>query len=1105
METRLANARDYAIFGHCAIPATERPPMPISWNEIKNRALEFSKKWADETSESAESQSFWNDFFHIFGVNRRKVATFEHSVNKLGNKRGSIDLFWPGVLLVEQKSRGSDLDKAYDQAIGYLHGLDERDFPQYVLLSDFARFRITDLETRTTNEFALSELYQNIKRFGFIAGYQTQPLQEQDPVNIKAAELMGRLHDQLRDSGYTGHALEVYLVRLLFCLFAEDTSIFSRQQFQDYIEQRTREDGSDLGMHLSQIFQVLNTPRKQRQTNLDEQCAEFPYVNGQLFAEILPTAAFTSDMRITLLHCCALDWSRISPAIFGSLFQSIMDKKARRNLGAHYTSEGNILKLIKPLFLDDLWSEFHRSKHKPAALKNFQHKLRDLKFLDPACGCGNFLVIAYRELRLLELEVLRAFRKSTQIDLNVASLINVNVDQFYGIEIEEFPAQIAQVALWLVDHQMNMMVSEEFGFYFARIPLRTNSTIVHGNALQMNWEDVVSTDELDYIMGNPPFVGKKEQSKGQKNDFSLVMGQIKNFATLDFVSAWYVKAARMMQGTDIRCAFVSTNSITQGEQVGVLWGWMLAQGLKIFFAHRTFAWSSEARGKAAVHVAIIGFALHDITPKRIFDYEDIKGDPHELKANNINPYLIDAEDIIINRRSTPISNIPLISKGSEATDFGYLFLGPDEKNCLLKEYPISSKWIKKAYGGDELINNIQRYCLWLVDANPAELKTVPPVLDRIAKVREVRLTSNKKRTQEWANQPTLFSENRQPITPYLAIPKVSSERRSFLPIAYLDESNIATGSLLTIPNAATYHFGILTSTMHMAWMRVTSGRMKSDYQYSAKITYNNFPWPQVPSDAQKQTIESAAQDVLDARAQFPDASLADLYDPLTMPPVLLKAHQRLDRAVDAAYSQKKFNNEAERVAFLFALYQQCAARADGNEVPLLKDMPAAKPAPPPKPVRPQRDSGAQTSEFDPAQFFYLRNLMRRLKDVPRLKAMRELGRLLGIQRIGSRQKERLQRVLNAAAERHIVVLRGDRVLAGLSRIADYDDTWLAENLPELILRHETIDIDELSARVKTWLGFARISDVFKDKVQRAVDSAVQQDRLTQTSAGIRRY
>jgi hypothetical protein len=898
---------------------------PLSWNEIKSRALSFSRDWADEVSEDAEAKTFWNAFFHIFGIDRRRVASFEQRVRKIDGRDGYIDLLWKGKLLIEHKSRGKDLDRAHQQALDYFPGLKERELPRYILVSDFARFRLYDLEEDSRHDFALKDLHKNLRLFGFIAGYQTHAVREQDPVNIKAAERMGRLHDLMKETGYCGHALEVYLVRLLFCLFAEDTGIFQPQQFQDYIEQRTHEDGSDLGPQLAVFFHILNTPEDRRLKNLDEQLAAFPFVNGRLFEEVLSPASFDTAMRQSLLDCCGLDWSRISPAIFGSLFQSIMDKQARRNLGAHYTSEQNILKLIKPLFLDSLREEFGKVKGTRKKLEEFHQKLRSLTFLDPACGCGNFLVIAYRELRLLELDILRVLHSGVQQHLDVRGLIRLNVDQFFGIELEEFPAQIAQVALWLTDHQMNQQVSEEFGLYFARIPLKTSASIVCGNALRIDWNELVPAAQLSYIMGNPPFVGKKEQSAAQKADFAQVMTGIHNAGLLDFVTAWYVNAARLIQDTAIRCAFVSTNSICQGEQVGVLWSWMLAQGMKIFFAHRTFQWNNEGRGKAAVHCVIVGFACEEIAPKWLFEYEDIKGEPHCIAVNNINPYLVDAENIVLQKRSSPICNVPEINKGSEATDFGHLFLSSEEKESLEKEQPAARKWIRRVFGADEFINNEERFCLWLVGIAPEELKAMPLVMERVAKVREERLNSKKDRTKEWADQPFLFSENRQPVNNYLAVPKVSSERRPYLPIGYLEPEHIATGSLQVIPSAKLYHFGVLSSVMHMAWMRQICGRMKSDYQYSNSIVYNNFPWPPTPDDKQRQAVETAAQAVLDARAQFPDSSLADLYDPLTMPPVLLKAHRALDKAVDAAYGRRDFKSEAERVAFLFDLYQKYTA------------------------------------------------------------------------------------------------------------------------------------------------------------------------------------
>jgi type I restriction-modification system DNA methylase subunit len=898
--------------------------MPLSWNEIKSRALAFSREWQQESSEDAEAKSFWDGFFNVFGISRRRVATFEEPVKKLGEKYGYIDLFWKGVLVVEHKSRGKNLEKAYDQALDYFQGLKERDLPKYVIVSDFARIRLYDLEENEQHEFELKDLHKNVRLFGFIAGYQTHKIQAQDPVNIKAAEQMGRLHDRMKDSGYTGHPLEVYLVRLLFCLFAEDTGIFEKQQFKEYLEERTGEDGADLAYHLSTLFQVLNTPREKRLKNLDEQLAAFPYVNGKLFEELLPTAGFDAPMRQELLDCCSLDWSRISPAIFGSLFQSIMDKQARRNLGAHYTSQENILKLIKPLFLDTLWEEFEKIKHNKNKLFDFHKKLRRLNFFDPACGCGNFLVIAYRELRLLELEILRASRASDQSFLDVHSLLHLNVDQFYGIEIEEFPAQIAQVALWLMDHQMNLLVSEEFGQYFVRIPLQVSSTIVCGNALTLDWKTVISPWTASYIMGNPPFVGKKEQTSEQKREVVGIFNDLQGSGVLDYVTCWYKLAIKQMKSNEsIKAAFVSTNSIVQGEQVCVWGSWMRSQGAKIFFAHRTFQWSNEARGKAAVHCVIVGFSLQNMTSKIIFYYDTPKSDPQAIKARNINSYLADGPDVYITSRTIPLSmDVPEMKYGSMPIDNGNLILSKEQMEELLADEPEAKNYIRQYMGGDEFINSIERYCLWLVDCPPNLLRKMKKVHERIETNRKYRLGSGREATKKLAEKAALFGEIRQPDGPYLIVPKVSSENRHYIPVGFCEPKIIASGTTLIVPNAKMYHFGVLQSEMQMSWMRQVCGRLESRYQYSAGIVYNNFPWPENPTDKQKQTIEAAAQAVLDAREKFPGSSLADLYDPLTMPPVLLKAHQTLDRAVDAAYGKTNFKTEAERVAFLFDLYSK---------------------------------------------------------------------------------------------------------------------------------------------------------------------------------------
>ena len=929
--------------------------MPISWNEIKSRSLAFSRKWADADNEKSQSIPFWIEFFDIFDITNKRVATFELAVKKLGNKQGFVDLFWPGMLMVEQKSRGKDLDSALNQALDYFPGLAERDLPQIIIVCDFARFRVQRLATNESFEFNLADLHKNIKLFGFIAGYKAQVIQPQNPVNIKAAERMGKLHDALKASGYTDHPLEVLLVRLLFCLFADDTGIFQpAAAFRSYIEERTAKDGSDLGPLLARLFQVLNTDETKRSKALDEQLAAFPYVNGKLFDEQLPMADFTSAMREALLDACALDWSAISPAIFGSLFQSIMDDKARRNLGAHYTSEENILKLIKPLFLDELWVEFEKVKNNRNRLFEFHKKLRSLTFFDPACGCGNFLVISYRELRELELAVLRASAEKTnasgQLNVDVHTLLGVNVDQFYGIEIEEFPAQIAQVALWLMDHQVNLRVSEEFGQYFARIPLRTTPHVVHGNALTIDWETVLPAANCSFVLGNPPFVGAKFMDDAQRDDTRVVFAGIDNAGLLDFVAAWYVKAAKYIKTSSVRaepveasprCAFVSTNSISQGEQVGVLWGWLLSQGIHIHFAHRTFSWTNEAKGKAAVHCVIIGFGLEDKPNKVIFEYEHIKGEPHPLAAYNINPYLIDGPNVIAVARMQPIARVPAIANGSIPADGGNLLLSPAEKAEFIVADPAASEWIRPYLGAEGFLHNDLRYCLWLADCPPQLLRAMPLVMERVKAVQIMREKSAKVATQQKAGTPTLFTEDRQPRSGnYLAIPRTSSENRRYIPLGYLESEVIAANDLQIIPNASLFHFGVLSSAMHRAWVNVTAGRLESRIRYSVKYTYNTFPWPEHQKNTSNKpldgvsiayiAIETAAKTVLDERAKHQTganpASLADLYDPLTMPPALLKAHQKLDAAVDKAYEsqggKKAYKSDAERVAFLFDLYQR---------------------------------------------------------------------------------------------------------------------------------------------------------------------------------------
>jgi hypothetical protein len=609
-----------------------------------------------------------------------------------------------------------------------------------------------------------------------------------------------------------------------------------------------------------------------------------------------------------------------------------MNPKERRNLGAHYTSETNILKLIKPLFLDDLWKEFESIKDAASSaaqaknrLAEFHKKLSTLKFLDPACGCGNFLVITYRELRLLELEILRASNKTGQRVFDVREIIHLDVDMMYGIEYEEFPARIAEVAMWLIDHQMNMQISNEFGQYFVRLPLKKAAKIVHGNALNVDWESVVSKNELSYIIGNPPFLGASVMTKFQKNQLLNVFDNSSNSGLMDYVTAWYIKSAKYIQSTKIKVAFVSTNSIVQGEQTSILWGQMLNKyKIKIHFAHRTFKWSNEAKGNAAVYCVIVGFANFDNTNKSIFEYEDIKGEAHEIKAKNINPYLVDAKDIFIDKKSKPICNVPQMNRGNYAFDFGHLIFTEEEKNDFLVNEPSAERYFKELLGGRELVNNERRFCLWLVDIKPDHLKKMKYVLRKLELVKFDRLKSNDLGTKKLAENPYLFRDLKNPKS-YLALLHTSTNRRKYIIVVNKDDNSIPADTVLIIEKSTLYHFGIMSSFMHMTWVKSVCGRLGDGLRYSKDIVYNNFPWPENITEKQTKTIETAAQKVLDARLQFPNSSLADLYDPLTMPPVLVKAHNELDKAVDLAYRPQAFTSEANRMEFLFGLYEKYTA------------------------------------------------------------------------------------------------------------------------------------------------------------------------------------
>ncbi len=918
--------------------------MALTRNEIRKRLAAFAKEQQGSSNERSQAQTFWLRFYECFGIRAESATIYEQSVKKLGGAQGFIDSFIPGKLIVEHKSKGKDLDAAFDQASEYFLSLKEEERPRYIITSDFARIRIYDLQAGGGyHQCKLAELPKKADWFMFLVEGELTDYTDESEADRSAAYTISKLHESLLRANFKGRDLEVLLTRLLFCLFAEDTGIFGENGIFRRLMESTRADGSDVGRVLAELFQVLNTPEDERQNNLDENLARFAYINGALFDESTRIPSFDSTLREQLIACAKLDWSGISPAIFGAMFQGVLEehnpegadsnnrKASRRELGAHYTSERNILRVINPLCMDDLRAELAKVKRNKKLLSDFYDKLPTLTFFDPACGCGNFLVIGFRELRQLEMDTIEAMgdigltNASRGGLLDVSTLCRVKVNQFYGIEIDESAAHIARVAMWITDHQMNLEAAERFGTTRPTVPLVDSATIACGNSLRLDWHDVLPPEQCSYVLGNPPFVGKKEQTSEQKSDMELIFGKVKGAGVLDYVACWYAKAADYIHANpSIHVAFVSTNSITQGEQVGILWGHLLAQGIRIRFAHRTFQWSNEGKGVAAVHCVIIGFGLSEPKQHVIFDYGDsIKGDPVAIAARNINPYLVDSANTVIATRRQSISNAPEMIKGNEATDDGYLILCDKERRSLIQAEPSAKKWIRPFLGGDDFLNNGRRWCLWLQGIAPNELRAMPAILKRVEAVRDFRLASPKQATIEKAKTAWLFGENRQPTKgSYIIIPKVSSEKRIYMPLGFETHNVIINNTLQFIPNGTLYDFGLIQSMMHMAWMRTVCGRMKSDYQYSINIVYNNFPWPDAPTDKHHATIEAAAQAILDARALYPESSLADLYDPRSMSQELVKAHAALDKAVDAAYQYKGGKDDAARVAFLFERYQQ---------------------------------------------------------------------------------------------------------------------------------------------------------------------------------------
>jgi len=891
-----------------------------SIQEMRKKAKDFSKNWKDQGHEKQQAQMFITDFLNIFGLKidiDMKSGSFEYGAGK-----GWMDAVVKGKIGIEMKSRTEKVDIALDELKNYLLDLPDSVKPEILLACNFETMLVFNRVTNDTQRFKVSVLNDKLHLFESLFTASSGRVYEvQMDANIKAAEKMAKLHDEMKSCGYEGEDLEIYLVRLLFCMFAEDTYLFKKSSVLHYIIGTM--EHSDLASRITSLFDILNVPEDHvKRAHLSDELKEFPYVNGKLFEKTLSPPIFNAKMKQALTECARFDWSKISPAIFGAMFQGVMDEKRRREIGAHYTSEENILKLIRPLFLDGLWEEYRHCGYNEKALEDLHEKIRKMKFLDPACGCGNFLIIAYRELRLMELEILKRKEGTIQQQLDISHMFRVSIEQFYGIEYEEFPCQIAQVGMWLIEHQMNLLAQDVFGRCPPTLPLNQKAHIIQGNALQIDWNNVVPKKELSYIMGNPPFVGYPNQSDEQKNDVRSACTdfngkEFKNAGKIDYVAAWYYKAAKYIQNSQIRTAFVSVNSITQGEQVASVWKPLLnVFGVKIDFAYRTFKWSNDAKNNATVHCVIIGFSLVNTTKKIIYDGEE------KLFVNNINPYLVDAPDVFVESRRSPICKVPIMQKGSVPADDGNLIIKEKEYNHFIEIAPNAKEFIREFLGGDEFIYGTKRYCLWLAGIPQAKWIHIPEVERRIKACREYRSNSKRSETRKFADFPFRFIEIRQPESDFLAIPEVSSENRQYIPMGYLPSATIASNKLFTVPDATLYHFGILTSSVHMAWIRAVCGRLEMRYSYSTIIVYNTFPWP-VVSEEQKGVIEKLSQDVLDARAKEMESgnNLAGIYDKTTIPEEVFKAHNRLDNAVKKLYGYVNLS-EAEIVADLMNRYQK---------------------------------------------------------------------------------------------------------------------------------------------------------------------------------------
>ena len=933
-------------------------PASLSLNTIRERCVKFAHEWSDCVGdEKQEGHEFMRELMQCFGITKRKAISYERRSNRASTGRqGYIDALIPGKALIEMKSAGKNLDDAEEQALDYIHDLADVETPRLLIMSDFHRIRIVDLDQDMTSadnvesgrtEFELAKLPDHVDDLKFLAGYGMVRVgsREQEEASIRAARVMADLYEALDGSGYSDHEASIFLIRILFCLYGDDAGLWERDLFTEFLETRTREDGSDLGAQLAVLYQTLNTPVECRQSTLDELTARFPYVNGGIFEERLNIPSFSSAMRDELMRACAFDWSGISPAVFGSLFQAVKSPEARRELGEHYTSETNILKTLGPLFLDELRQKFADHVHDAKKLTDLRKELGELRIMDPACGCGNFLVVAYRELRSLDTEILVRIRElelarknndefqATMFfdDRGEHAEIMVQLDHFFGIEIEEWPARIAQTALHLAHHQANREMERLLGQAPSILPLSTSAHITIGNALREDWTQVCTPSPAVRIVGNPPFIGQHMRSEEQTDDLRFVWGDGYD-GYLDYVTGWFIKASQYFHAVPRggRFAFVSTNSIAQGAPVAALFRPLLEGGWRIRFAHQTFAWTSEAPKAAAVHCVITGFdrgAPHEKARPVLFTYSSLKAQPEALPVDHINPYLVEGPDVFVIANRTPLSpRLPEVCFGSKPADGGNLIVEAEDYPQVAAD-PIAAKYLRPFRMGREVVRGLDRWCLWMhtEDFDPRDIDRSPILKERVRACATFRQGSKKKATVLGAQTAHLFQENHQPSEPYVAIPRVVSETRPFYTAAHLSEEVIAGDQLYTALDPDGFLFGIISSSMFITWQRTVGGRMKSDLRFSNKIVWNTLPLPEV-SDKQRAAIIAAGQGVLDARAEHPGVSLADMYNPLAMAPSLVKAHRALDRAVDRAFGARKaLETNEQRLAILFKRYQEMTA------------------------------------------------------------------------------------------------------------------------------------------------------------------------------------